>query len=58
MKGHNLAVTFAIALVLASCATQPAPDAHATPGFFVGLFNGFTVMFSLIGVFAELSGRI
>jgi hypothetical protein len=48
MKVHKLAVTFAIALVLASCATQPAPLDH-TPGFLSGLFNGFTVVFSLIG---------
>jgi len=48
MKVHKLAVTFGIALVLASCATQPAPLDH-TPGFLSGLFNGFTVVFSLIG---------
>jgi hypothetical protein len=48
MKVYNLAVTFGIALVLASCATQPAPLDH-TSGFLSGLFNGFTVVFSLIG---------
>jgi len=48
MKVYKLAVTFSIALVLASCATQPAPVDH-TPGFLSGLFNGFTVVFSLIG---------
>jgi len=48
MKFHKLAVTFGIALVLASCATQPAPLDH-TAGFVSGLFNGFTVVFSLIG---------
>jgi len=39
MKVYKLAVTFGIALVLASCATQPAPLDH-TPGFLSGLFNG------------------
>jgi uncharacterized membrane protein len=48
MKVHKTAVSLAIALVLASCATQPAPLDH-TPGFLSGLFNGFTVVFSLIG---------
>lgn len=35
--------------VVSSCATQPAPEAYEPPGFFLGLFHGFTLMFSLIG---------
>jgi hypothetical protein len=39
----------ALAVLLASCATQPTPEAYDAPGFFSGLWNGFTVFFSLIG---------
>ena len=33
---------------LASCATQPAPNALDPPGFWSGLLHGFTILFSLI----------
>jgi hypothetical protein len=39
MKVYKLAVTFGIALVLASCATQPAPLDH-TPAYRAGFPNG------------------
>ncbi len=39
----------ALALALASCAHQPYPEAYDPPGFFSGLFNGWTIFFSLIG---------
>lgn len=38
-----------VAMALASCAHQPPPSAYDPPGFFSGLFNGFTIFFSLIG---------
>src|SRR5213083_1016069 len=39
----------ATALVSMGCATQPMPDAYEAPGFWLGLFHGFTIVFSLIG---------
>jgi hypothetical protein len=38
-----------LVIMLTSCAHQPAPDAYDPPSFFTGLFNGFTIFFSLIG---------
>ncbi len=39
----------AFALVLASCASQPSPEAYDPPGFFSGLLHGFLILFSFIG---------
>jgi hypothetical protein len=39
----------AMALVVASCATQPRPEAYDPPGFFSGLLHGFLIVFSFIG---------
>jgi hypothetical protein len=39
----------AMALVIASCATQPRPEAFNPPGFFSGLLHGFLIVFSFIG---------
>ena len=39
----------AMALVFASCATQPRPEALNPPGFFSGLLHGFLIVFSFIG---------
>jgi hypothetical protein len=36
-------------LVIVSCAHQPLPAAYDPPGFFSGLWNGFTILFSLVG---------
>ncbi len=42
-------------LAIAGCAHQPAPDAYNPPGFFMGLFHGFTIVFSFIGgLFTEI----
>jgi hypothetical protein len=43
------------ALILASCATQPAPsDVVDPPGFLSGLLHGFLILFSFIAsVFTE-----
>lgn len=38
-----------ILFALSSCATQPVPSAYNPPGFLLGLFHGFTMLFSLIG---------
>jgi len=34
---------------LSSCATQPIQTAYKPPSFLLGLFHGFTMLFSLIG---------
>jgi len=36
-------------LLLAGCASQPAPEVNDPPGFFSGLLHGFLMLFSLIG---------
>jgi hypothetical protein len=51
-KARRLACVFgAVPLIvfLASCATQPHPVAFDPPGFWLGLWHGFTILFSLIG---------
>nr|RAV97907.1 hypothetical protein DBT41_14900 [Aerococcus urinae] len=47
MKGHAGCALVMIALVLASCATQPTPAAFDSPGFFSGLLHGLTAEFAL-----------
>lgn len=44
-----LALLAVVAAVLSACATQPTPQALDPPGFWAGLFHGFTILFSLIG---------
>jgi hypothetical protein len=42
------------ALVAASCAHQPVPDAYNPPGFFMGLLHGFIILFSfVVGLFTD-----
>lgn len=36
-------------VVLGGCANQSPPGAYDPPGFFLGLFHGFLILFSLIG---------
>ena len=48
---------FSFAL-LASCATQPVPEAYDPPGFFMGFWNGLTIFFALIGHLFDNSVRI
>lgn len=54
MNAHNkkyLLVALAT-LLLAGCAVQPySSNAYSAPGFFSGLFHGFTILFSLVGSF-------
>jgi len=54
----HFALLIGCTLLLASCATQPAPDALDPPGFFSGLWNGFTIFFALIGHLFDDSIRI
>ena len=51
MRWRGLAVLLllALALSLASCATQTVPNVHKPPGFLMGLLHGFISLFSLIG---------
>jgi hypothetical protein len=36
-------------IAIASCANQPEPSAYDPPGFFMGIFHGFIILFSFIG---------
>jgi len=36
-------------LFIISCAHQPSPVAYNPPGFFMGIFNGITIIISFIG---------
>jgi len=42
-------VLFSVVLLLAGCASQSATGFSQPPGFLLGLFHGFTILFSLIG---------
>jgi len=45
----TLGIFAASILLLAACATQPAPALHDAPGVIQGFFHGFTAIFSLVG---------
>jgi hypothetical protein len=45
-------------LLLASCATQPIPDAIDPPGFFTGFWHGLTAVFAVIGHLFDDSIRV
>lgn len=46
--------TCCMVALLASCATQPLPNAYDPPGFFSGVLHGFLIFFSLVGsIFTE-----
>jgi len=47
-KQRRTLALFVSILLLVSCAHQPI-EAYDPPGFFTGLWNGFTILFSLIG---------
>jgi hypothetical protein len=57
-KPFHYALLIGCTLILASCATQPVPEAYDPPGFFSGLWNGFTIFFALIGHLFDNSIRI
>jgi hypothetical protein len=44
--------------LLVSCAHQPMPEVDDAPGFLLGLWNGFTILFALIGHIFDSSIRI
>lgn len=46
---HAMVAISTAAVVLAGCATQPAPGPDGPPGFFLGLVHGFFILFSFIG---------
>jgi hypothetical protein len=48
MQIASIAIAGAL-FALSSCATQPIQTAYNPPGFLLGLFHGFTMLFSLIG---------
>lgn len=43
---------------MVSCAHQPMPETDDAPGFLLGLWNGFTILFSLVGHIFDSSIRI
>jgi hypothetical protein len=46
--------TCCIVALLASCATQPPPNAYDRPGFLSGVLHSFLIFFSLVGsIFTE-----
>jgi hypothetical protein len=57
-KRLYFATLVASILTLASCAHQPLPEAYDPPGFFIGLWNGLTIFFALIGHLFDSSIRI
>jgi hypothetical protein len=52
------ALVIICALWLSSCAHQPIPEAYDPPGFLMGLWNGLTIFFALIGHLFGLSAAI
>jgi len=58
LRTPYLVLLFASVGLLASCARQPLPEAYDAPGFFMGLWNGFTIFFALIGHIFDSSIRI
>jgi hypothetical protein len=54
----KLVFLMALILILASCATQPEPDAFERPGFWRGYWHGLTIFFALIGHLFDSSIRI
>ena len=43
------ALLFGLSLLIAGCASHSQPLVTESPGFLLGLFHGFTILFSLIG---------
>ncbi len=57
-KRLYFATLVASILLIASCAHQPVPAAYDPPGFFMGVWNGLTIFFALIGHLFDNSIRI
>lgn len=47
-RHRSLLLLLLIALCCAACAHQPSLEAIEPPGFLLGLFQGFTMLFSFI----------
>jgi len=58
LKLLDCALLVALIVLLVSCAHQPAPDSYNPPGFFSGVWHGFTIFFALIGHLFDNSIRI
>lgn len=43
------ALLIGLSLLVAGCASHPQSPGTESPGFLLGLFHGFTILFSLIG---------
>lgn len=50
-KLGRLFILLSLALLVAGCATQSPAGEFEPPGFIMGLFHGFVILFSLIGSF-------
>ena len=49
MTAQRIVLFILVGILLGACSTQPAPLGHDLPGFFTGLWNGFSAPFALIG---------
>lgn len=47
----RLFILLSLSLLIVGCATQSPAGDFEPPGFFMGLFHGFVILFSLIGSF-------
>jgi hypothetical protein len=55
IKNLSRFFAFSCLVLLGSCAYQPEPAADNPPGFFAGIFQGFLILFSLIGsIFSDI----
>lgn len=49
MKIFRIGILLGLSLLVTACATQAYSSVAEPPGFLLGLFHGFTILFSLIG---------
>jgi hypothetical protein len=48
-KNKSISILLIAFFLITSCASQPNSGDLNSPGFFTGLFHGFSIVFSLIG---------
>ncbi len=54
-RHRSLFLLLIVVLGCAACAHQPHPEANHPPGFLLGLFQGFTMLFSFVGsIFSDV----
>lgn len=58
MRLRKVAACALLIMLVASCASQPIPDAYDPPGFFSGIFHGWIAIFALIGHLFDPSIRV